>query len=392
MDYHLLVKFGDIVAPLGPSNLKELTIVQDMNSFLPEFRLRVQDTSGALTHVMPSDKSMSDIYVEVASTPSGKYKNSFSFSAFNRRPVGDQSNPSSMYDVSGLLNIPGMFSQTYSRAHSNTVKSSLESMALNELSVDFTDVSSSLGYRKTLLQPQWQNIQFLKWLKENLIGSHDEYGFKCFVKCEGTKKTFVFKSLFEMVNQPLSYKFIVNSTAVEDQLPVFHYSIFDYYKLYGSFASKKQRYGYFDYETSEFITGEEQAQDYLSLSDYWLIDQNDSEDSNMMMELGRSNGFTSDFGGRIKGSYSNRLMSLAKMWITTVGISDAVPGSVVQVLFPHGSNTGNLYSFQYSGYWLVERVVHNIGDSFMTKLLLTRNGLDTDKSTTLLRSAVKRGV
>jgi len=80
------------------------------------------------------------------------------------------------------------------------------------------------------------------------------------------------------------------------------------------------------------------------------------------------------------------------MWITTIGLSNMTPGKVVQVFFPHGADAGNLYSYQYSGYWLVERVVHNIGDTFMTKLLLTRNGLDTDKETTLLKSTNKRGV
>ena len=390
MNYHLLLKFGDKVAPLTPTNFKELTIVQDMNRFLPEFRLRVVDASGALTHILPFDKGMSRVYIEIASTSDGEYKNSFDFAVFDRKPMGDQSNPSTMYDITGLLDIPGMFSPDYCRAHSSSIKSTLEGIATDELGVDSSEISNSLSYTKTLLQPKWSDIQFLKWAKENLIGSEDEYAYKCFVKCESMKKVFVFKSTPELISQPIKHKFIVSPEGQDDNLPIFNYSIYDYYKLHEVFASKKQNYSYFDYDTSQFVSGEEDVQDYLSLSDYWLIDRGDDENSNTLLDLGRSNEFTSDFKGRVKSSYSNRLMNLVKMWITTVGISNAVPGSVVQVLFPHGFSNGELYSFQYSGYWLVERVTHNIGDVFMTKLLLTRNGLDTDKITSLLKSEKTR--
>jgi len=386
MDYHLLVKFGEVVVPVTTNNLRELTIVQDLNAFLPEFRLRLKDVSGSLTHVIPSDKNINDIFIEIGSSPSGIDKNSFQFVAYDKKPIGDQSNPSTMYDVTGLLDIPMMFAPSRSRAHSGNISSSLSSVALSEFQVDSTEISPSLAYSKTLLQPQWSNIQFLKWLRENVIGRNSEYGFKCFIKRENSKTVFVFKSLKELTEEPISYKFVVNAEASHDYLPVFKYSIFDYYKLYGSFASKKQEYGYFDYDTSEFVTREEQSQDYTSLADYWLIDGNDSEDSDAIVDLGRSNSFTSDFGGRVKSSFSNRLMSLAKMWITTIGTSGAVPGQIVQIFFPHGSRSGGLYSYQYSGYWLVERVVHNIGEVFITKLLLTRNGVDTDKSTTLVKS------
>jgi len=392
MKYHLIVKFGDKLVPLDISNLKELTIVQDMNKFLPEFRLRAMDNSGALTHVLPFDKGMSAVYIELGNLPSGKAKNAFNFAVFDRRPIGDQSNPSTLYDIIGLLDVPGMFAPDYCRAHSTSMKTALEGIALSELGVDSAEVSNSLGYIKTLLQPQWSNIQFLRWAKENLIGKTDEYGFKSFVKCSDMKTAFVFKSLPELMSQPLSYKFIVGPEAQEDRLPIFNYSIYDYYKLHAVFASKKQRYSYFDYDTTEFVTEEEDVQDYMSLADYWLIDQNDNDASDTLLNLGRNTEFTEDFKGKVKSSYSNRLMNLVKMWITTVGLSAAVPGSVVQVLFPHGAQSGGIYSYQYSGNWLVEKVVHNVGDVFMTKLLLTRNGLDTDKATTLLKSTKKAGV
>jgi hypothetical protein len=182
----------------------------------------------------------------------------------------------------------------------------------------------------------------------------------------------------------------LNDTAYEDQRPIFEYYIFDNYKLYGIFGAREQKYSYFDYATSQYISNTERAQNYTSLSDFFLIDKNDTTDSNEINDTGRSNDFTSDFKGKIKNDYGNRLVSLAKMWITTQGLPNAVPGQIVQLFFPHGVAGDNLYSYQYSGYWLVERVVHNLGDTFLTKLLLTRHGLDTDKSTSLIPATLKK--
>lgn len=78
-NYHLIVKFGDDVVPLSTSVLRELTIVQDMNKFLPEFRLRIDDTTGALTHIAPFDRNMSSVYMELAINSDTDDKNAFNF-------------------------------------------------------------------------------------------------------------------------------------------------------------------------------------------------------------------------------------------------------------------------------------------------------------------------
>lgn len=389
MNYHIVVKFGDVVLPVNVSNLRELTIIQDLNRFLPEFRLRIWDNSGHLTHVLPFDRNMSKVYLEFGQTDNPDDTNSFNFDVFTRRPEGTQSNPSTLYDITGLLSCPGLFSPDYCRGSTENVKTKLETIANSELSISDYDVSSSLSFSKKLVQPLWSNIQFLKYLKEKLIGSSGEYGFKCFVMCQKKKQKFVFKSLKEMIKQAVSYKFIVNDTQYQDRLPIYSYYPYDYYKIHELFASKKQSYSYFDYDTSEFVQADESATDYEALTNYYLIDQNDSEDSNELWDTGRSNEFTSDFLGQVKSSFSNRLMNLAKMWITTNGLANIAPGSVIDVFFPHGAFSDDLCSYQYSGRWLVEKVVHNIGDTFLTKLLLTRSGPNTDKNTTLLKATNK---
>jgi len=389
-NYHLIVKFGDNVVPLSTSVLRELTIIQDFNKLLPEFRLRIDDNSGALTHVAPFDRNMSSVYIEMALDYTTDDKNAFNFLVYIREPGAVQSTPTAEYDVSGMLDVTGLFAPDRSRGMAGSIKTTLENIGKLEIGVDSTEVSASLDYPKNLLQPTWTNAQLFNQLKEYLIGVHGEYGYKCFVKNYKYKKIFTFKSLTEMMVDEISYKFILNDTKIQDQYPIFEYYIFDNYKLYGIFGARAQDASYFDYNNSTYIRYSESVQDYYSLSDFYMIDKSDSTENNEINDTGRSNDFTVDFKGKVRSRYGTRLVNLVQMWITTQGLPNAVPGQTVQLFFPHGAASDNLYSYQYSGFWLVERVVHNLGDTFLTKLLLTRHGLDTDKNTSLLTATNKK--
>ena len=383
--YFLGVKFGGVDLPINITNLKELTISQDLDKFLPEIRLKLNDVSGALTHIFPFDKSMSQIEIELALNDTTTDKNYFNFDVYRRQPGGDQSDPSSIYDVSGLLSTSGLFSPNFSRGFSGSVQETLETLALNELNVDDTDVSSSLDYDLNIIQPMWNNSYLLNYLTKNLIGSNGEYGYKCSIQTKNYKNIFLFKSLAEMMVNPVSYNFNLSDKQYLDRLPIFNWYIYDNYKLYGSFGMAKQDYTYFDWNTGIFISNTLNVQDYYSMSDYFAIDKSDSVVSNVISSTGRNNDFNGEFQGRIESNYSNRLADLVNMWITTQGLPNAVPGQTVQIFFPQSTLTdGGIYSYCYSGYWLVKKVVHNLGDVFLTKLLLCRQGTDMNKNTTLL--------
>ena len=103
-----------------------------------------------------------------------------------------------------------------------------------------------------------------------------------------------------------------------------------------------------------------------------------------MSASGRTNDFDGEFQGWAEGSYANRLVDLVQMWITTQGLPNALPGQTVQIFFPQGAASNNLYSYMAQGFYLVKSVVHNCGSIFTTKLLLTRQGVDTNVSTSLL--------
>ena len=389
-NYHLIIKFGDVVVPLSTSILRELTIIQDMNKLLPEFRLCLDDTSGLMTHVAPFDKNMSKISIELAVDSDTDDKNTFVFKIYTREPKAPQSTPTNEYDVCGLLDIEGLFTPSYSRGLPGVIKDTLETIAMDELKVDSTEVDEALSYERNLLQPTWNNASLFNYLEGYLQGQYGEYGYKTFIKTYKNKNIFTVKSLSQMIQDPIVYKFFLNDTPYENQLPIFEYYIYDSYNLLGAFGVQTQSYSYYDYDTSAYVTETEYIEDYVSLSNYFLVDKGDTLNNNEISDNGRSNSLTATFGGRAKSIYGNRLISLTKMWITTQGLPNAVPGQTIQVFFPHGAAAGDIYSYQYSGYWLVERVVHNCGDAFVTKLLLTRHGLDTDKETSLLPATKKK--
>lgn len=387
-NYLMQLQFGDTIIDVDPSTIAEFTIVQDINKYLPTVRINIADSSGTLTHTTPFDKNMNRVHIEIGRDISEAPQNSFDVVVFRRFPIS-QFGAAVTYDVVGLLNTAdALFGPDYCRGWKDkTIKEIMEYIATEELLCDVTDVSPSLDYKKVVVQPHWNNAQLLNDLTGRLIGKNDESAFKCFIRRKNRKTEFVCRSLGELVatQQPVA-KFIINDEPFEDYLPVYEYEIFDNYKIFGIMGSKRQEYGYYDYYNSRWINASEQAESLLSLSEYFMIDGSDGLFSDTITELGRNHEFTRDHRGAVRRVYHDRLMGLVKMWILVWGNATIMPGDLVQILFGQGVDSGNIATYQYSGYWLVERVVNMFGDTFRTKLLLTRNGLDTDVDTSLLKA------
>lgn len=388
--YYLRLKFGEDDIFTNPSTLQVLTIVQDLEHFLPMFTLSIVDGTGDLIHTVPFDRGMSKVYIELADDVQSSNRNSWDMMIYRRKPVSDQSQPNGIYNVNGLLDMDGVYSPDYCRGFNQSIYTTLSDISTNEFKISTQNLGNSLKQTKNLVQPRWSNTQFLNCLANALEGKDGQSAYKTFISCKNQRKQFTFKSLEELISTPVSYKFSLSDKPYEDRYPIYMYSIIDNYKLHTIFSAKSQLYSYFDYDTSTFIKGQKELSSFLSTTDYFLVDENDNDESNYISETGRSNEFTSDFGGRIKGSFYGRLNNLVKLWITTQGLPNICPGETVEIFFPQGIIGDKMYSYQYSGYWLVERVVHCVGDTFLTKLLLTRTGIDTDKSNSLVRATSKK--
>ena len=107
----------------------------------------------------------------------------------------------------------------------------------------------------------------------------------------------------------------------------------------------------------------------------------------MLQNLGR----ITDPAVHAKNTLYRKVNRLSQAWILVDGDPNYSPGDKINIFFPQGASNDDLFNYQYAGDWMIERVVMTFGGTFKTRLLLTRNGIDTTKKTTLVQ-AVNREV
>lgn len=381
--YELVARIGVKEIVLSPQSIVELSIIQDLNKLLPSFRMRCADPTGIMTHLQPFDSSANTFDVSFCSSgQDAAWFNSFTFKIYRRKPES-QYQMSMVYDVVGLLDAPNLYSPSLSRSSGvgKTIKEFLIQIA-SELGCDLYDISSSLDYVKPVLQPNWTNNELLNYLRSNMEGVAGEGFYKIFISCSRGKKVFTCLTWNELSTRSNIYKFVIGQKPVNDFYPIMNYKIFDNYYSLGACGNKQQNVEFFDYYTSTYIEDTVYPTGMVSLSDYFMVDGNDPNNSDSMY-FGRSTEETTTFGGRSKGLYYSRLSNMSKMWADTIGIQDLRPGAVVLVMFPE-DGTGAVANYQYNGLWMVERVIHTFGNAFITRMLLTRNGVDTALNSTLV--------
>jgi len=386
-NYNLEIKIGNVLVPVQPQMIEELTISQDIDRIVPTFTLRIKDSTNLLGLIVPHDKESNTVSLTFSRSGIAEERNEFIFSVKRRRTLSSGS-----YEVDGILSISGLFTPYRNRVLSGNLKTTIENIATRELGVKETEVGSSLNYVKTVLQPYWDNAFFLQYLRQRIQGRSGETCYYCFIKNVQGVPILVFKSIEELLLSEISYKFIIGAKPYEDFFPVSDYRIFDNSQFRAFFNSKHANYRYFDYTAGEYKSSTlTEIDNCPSLSEYYLVDEDDDTNKSVSF-FGRSNDFTNDFSGRIGQQFYDAVLNSVNMWISTWGTENIFPGDVVKVLFSEALNRGSLFIYQHSGNWMVKRVVHILGSSFMTNLLLTRCGVDTDIDTTLSpASKVRKG-
>lgn len=385
-NYFLKLKFGDDELLTTPDTLKDVTLIQYMDKFVPSLKLQLVDSQGLLQHLFPFDKYMSRIFLQFGLTYAGTEFNSFDYMVW-RRYNETLFQESSVYDVGCLMDVKDLFYPTHIRSWDQSVRTTLTDIAINEMKVDEVDISPSLDYVKQIIQPSWSNLQLFSYLKKNLEGSDGEFGYKIYFKNVDGKTIFVCRTYEELINQSIKYKFMISDIPYKDFYPIYDFDIKDNYKIWGF---QRRGYSYFDYDNSELVDVDVNVNEFPSLTFYHMMEKDDGTDSYGLSFDGRSNDFSSTFVGRAKSRFQEGLMNLVQMWTLTHGITNIAPGDLVEVIFAQSFPQADINRFQYSGYWLVKRVVHQFGDTHRMRLLLIRNGLNTDLKTTLVPASVRK--
>ena len=384
-NYLLRILIGGVEVPISPQMIGQINIAQDLDRLLPTFKMVLKDATGLLGDILPYDKKSNEITIAIARSDTPKNINNFDFVIKKRSPTWEK-----VYDVEGVLNVKDLLTGPKIRSLTGSIKTNIETIAKDELELNETEIGASLDYNKVLIQPNWSNARLFEYLKENIVGKTGEGNYYCFVKNLIGSPILVFKSIQELFLSPVSYKLIVGHKAYEDFYPISDYRLIDNSSLVSDFGSSKQQYSYFDYENGTYESSEVELDDYPSLCKIHLVDSDKETQVITFSKLGRNNAFTSDFKGKIQNNFYGRVTEFIHMWATTWGLENICPGDMVLVFFSESLIGGNLFTYQHSGLWMVKRVVHLIGSTFMTNLLLVRNGVNTDLETTL-KEAVNRG-
>lgn len=386
-NYSLNIEVGGTPTAIPPQMIRELTITEDLERLLPTFKMTLKDATKLLSDVAPYDNNSNAIRVEFARGIDTTDLNTFDFLVKRRQALS----PEEVYSVEGLLDVPSILTDYKKRALIGNIKTSLETIARDEMKIATTQIGSSLNYEKSILQPNWTTSKLLRYLRKNLVGRGGEAGYYTFVMVQRGDQIFVMKSLDELLQTSVQYRFIIGHRGHQEFYPVSQYRIFDNSPMISDLGGKVQSYQYFDWDTGTYKDGSVEIDDCPSLSEFFLIDKSNNTDSILYTNTGRSNDFTSDFDGRVRNDYYRRLNSNIVMWMSTWGLENISPGDIVQVVFSEALERDNLFLYQHTGLWMVKRVVHILGMSYMTNLELIRCGVDTDISTSLLE-ATKRVV
>jgi len=382
--YKLNITIGGTIVPIQPQMIQELTISQDIDQLLPTFKMIIREPTGLLGEIVPLDKDANAINLKITGITGEDHCNEFKFLVKRRKAASSKE-----YAVEGVLDVDGLLDPSKTRALTGDVYTNIANIATDELGISDTDIGASLRFDKTIIQPSWTNAQLFRYLKANLIGVNQQAGYCCYIINILGSPIFVFKSINELVAQKSKYNFMIGHKQFEDYRPISEYHVLDSSQLIGGFGAKTQTYNYFDYSTGDYKSNSISIEDYPSLAEQFLVDDDSSIEGVSFVE-GRYNDFALDFEGKIRNSYYNRLTGLINMWISIWGTENIVPGDIVKVVFNEAFASGDFFLYQHSGYWLVKRVVHVLTSSFMSNILLTRNGIDTSIANTLVEATHKK--
>jgi hypothetical protein len=387
--YQLRFQFGEQDVTITPASIKFFQIDLYLDRFLPTITCMLRDDSGFLTNLTPFDSRYNKMVVNFNNdTTNDDDAIDISFKIFRRKPksIVQMSNNVLFH---GILDIQNMFNPEYQNGWVNTNLDEIIESALDVTNFDETNIVTNVGSPQTVIQPHHTTAQFMTFLADNTKSDDGSSGFLTFTDLPGFLKTrFNFVSLSSLLKQQSTFTFLNSpQTSSANVYPIYDIKPMDNFDLISNMGVSQQSYGYFDYFTGKYIqrTIPLGSVDFKCLSEYFAYDSQDNIDGLSQSMVGVTNDFIKDYDAIARGNYYKKLNSLVKMWIVTSGNNQINPGSIITIIYPEVHDNVSIVSYQYSGDWLVERVRHNFGATYLTSLLLTRPGYDTDQSTTFVK-------
>ena len=397
-NYLLRVQFGGVDVKITPESIGSIDIIEYIDKFLPSLNMVFRDSTGFLTHMLPIDNNYNKVTVTFANQTDLTQIKLMRFKLYRRHPesVNEESCTISM---SGLLDTTNMFSPNYVRGWAFTsIKNIIGNIGNNDLGINYFDIEPGLDANVNIVQPNWTNAQFLNYLSDRVMASSKNVGHFVFVDSPANdtdanktvevfqnkysigeaKSRLNFRSIQSLITQPIVYSFIADTKPYHDCLPIYNYELIDNYEALGIMGVEQQSYGNYDFTNGVFNRNEVVLDDIdYSLSEYYMhSDANETQGLSQEF-LGRTTEFMPDYKRMARAKYLKKVNSLSMIWINVPGIPKINCGNIVKIVFLRGASSADIpFSYQYSGFWMVKRIVHHFADTYITRLLLSRPGID----------------
>jgi len=401
--YTLRLQFGKQDIELTPSALRVVEVVEYLDKLLPSISITLNDSMGVLTHFMALDSRYNTITLmfsnpalETDGVPKQKWM-TFRIWRKNAESVTQMGN---YVTFNGLLDVKNAISPRYQKGwEKKTISSIIQDVAL-EMGIDRARVKTDTGLNKTIsiVQPNWSNVVFLRYLEERMV-SASGVGFFCWIdspagevpsETSAGKPRLNFKTMSQMVQYGTAKKtFKFGKSPDPELLPIFTFEPVDNFELINTLGIEEDEYNYYDYENGKFVTEKLKITDegMPILSEYISYDKSIGTKGLQSGTSERTTDLIQAYDQKTfrKGFYYKRINALNRIWINTMGVTDVNCGDVIKLVC---SDDVKMVDYQYTGFWLIQRIIHHIsGNIYLTRMLLTRPGLDsTDPGCTLMKA------
>jgi len=300
-----------------------------------------------------------------------------------------------------------MMHKSHNRGWNNTKLSSVVNSIVSDINFRDKYVSPTRTVHEFVVQPNWTNQTFLKWLAErsdtnSQYDGHFEFG----ITMDGT---FFYGSIPDLVDRFKSMKNVIPSikmggyygsndrrkeaTKANEYVPINFTKLGcteDFFEMTLQGAGGV-RTRYYDFERGEFVVRDNKYGDSRSsqLSDWSLIHP-ENELAGLNIAYGRDTLSENNSNNRV----SSATMSMQRMKVEINGTPFVSIGDIIEVIIPTPVDSSKIpYSEMYSGYYMVSEVEHLIttrtqSTNYTTALTLSRQGIDGKSIKGLVKSKV----
>jgi hypothetical protein len=354
-------------------SVNQVSIIETVLSGTPYLNLKFTDGHGDLISQKPiiPDKTF---HVAFGTRQKDSIVSKFKLSQFSAQSM----NSESMSDIFISGNFisdkwENLFKKTYSRSWSKVRYSDVVRDIATQAGFEKLDIEET-GDLYEVIQPNWTNNHFLKWLCKRSLNQKGIGGYFYAIRLDGT---FIFKTFDSCFEQKPKKSFNYHTKGDPNGFNSFTMNTSYMPTLvHGGFGLKTL---HFDYNTKSFTSDNITLDTFneRQLSDWYYVAKSHMEPSKLLY-----GGRDTDLLDVAQNQIITNSNSVHKTEIQVVGDQKLQLGDIINLRIPNSGakqQQDTLLNEMYSGYWFIWKVAHLIDGNnrkYITHLFLMRNGIN----------------